>query len=217
MFTRSERNTLQELSLQVLGSENAYKKLLKDPKFQVVTGFRETQEPFYYDYVPETNTRTGKQKFRVVRKLNPTNKPIPTKKTPITREMTFDEIQYSLVAASEMKGFQALYDTNQVVFYETVVAKYLDGTIINKPYLHVTESDRPEFDNGFSTIPQNQQDVLKPYITQNVPKSRVFVIDGSKFLSELIYQNLNGLDTNEDTTEDEPAPITGYTAETTGE
>jgi|GEM_PF-5559679 len=195
MFNRSERNILQELSLQVLGSASAYQKLIKDPKFQIIIGFRDVVEDFYYDYVPSKQLKNGKQKFTAIRRTYPKNEPIPAKKIPITREMTFDEIRTALIAASEMKGFQSLYDTDEIVFYETLVSKYLDGTILNKPFLHITEADRPEFDKDFENLPQSQQDVLKPYITQNSPRSGIFMVDGCKFLNELIYKNLNNEET----------------------
>lgn len=195
MFTRAQRNRLQDLSLQVLGAETAYVKLLKDPQFQVLENVKEVFEPFYYDSVNEINSRTGKRSDRVVRKLYPTDKPIPKKLIPVYREMTFDELESALIAASEMKGFQAINEIDtkngSSVLYETLVTRYRDGTIINKPYLFVPEADRPEFDVSFEMLPQEQKDVLKPYVVPNSPKNGSFVVDGVKFVDELVFQNSN--------------------------
>ena len=189
MFTRAQRNRLQELSLQVLGSETAYAKLIKDPQFQVITGVKEVEESCYYDHIPVVNQRTGKKSFKSVKRFFNKDNPPQKKQIPLFREMTFDELESALIAASEMKGFQALLDTDASVFYETIVAKYLDGTIINRPFLFVAEADKPEFDSTFSILTEEQKNVLGSYVVPNMPKSGTFVVDGVKFVDELVYRN----------------------------
>ena len=198
MFNRSQINRLKELSLQVLGNENAFTKLLKDKQFQVLASVKEVEESFYYDYIPVKNSKNGRVTQHAVKKFYPKDKPFPKKQIPVYREMTFDELESALIAASEMKGFQALNEidirstkegTESSLLYETLVAKYKDGTIINKPFLHVTEADRPEFETSFEMLPEDQKSVLKQYVVPNAPKNGSFVVDGLKFLYELVYHN----------------------------
>ena len=191
MFNKSQRNRLQELSLQVLGSQNAYEKILKDPQFQVVTGIKEVSEPFYYEDVQRKSVKQGKTKytFQRVKKLYPKDQEAPKRQIPSYREMTFEELESALIAASEMKGFQALLSVDEKVFYETLIGKYLDGTIINRPYLFVAESEKPEFDKSMEYLHEDQKELLKQYVVPNAPKRGTFVVSGIKFVDELIYQN----------------------------
>ena len=189
MFTRSERNRLEELSLSVLGNAKGYVKLLKDPAFKVLTGYKETQETFFYKDVPvKIDPKTGKTKFIRERVSYPKDQPLGKVTRPVYRDLTFLEIEGALIGASEMKGFTELLSRDEDLFYEEVVRKYKDGSLINKPNLYVPESDKAEFEGLFSTLPADQQTVLRPYVVAQ-QNNGVFSISGLNLVTELVYQN----------------------------
>lgn len=187
MFNKIERQRLESLSLSVLGSTNAYTKLLKDPTFKVLVGYKEVEEKFYYHDKPvKYDARAGKTK--TVREKIANQAPYPKVQQPVYRDLTFVELEGALLGASEMKGFSEILKRDEGLFYEELVRKYKDGSIINKPYLFVSEADKPEFDSLFEQLPQEQKDVLTPYVVPNQNQG-VFSVTGSKLVAELVYQN----------------------------
>jgi len=187
MFNRTEINRLRELSLFVLGKESGYQKLLQDPSFKILTGYKETEERVSYVDVPvKKDAKTGRIKYRRERKENV--KPYPLVSVPQYRDLTFLEIEGALLGASEMKSFEALVRQDEGVFYETLIHRYNDGTIINKPLLVVSEADKEEYDSLFALLPDLQKDVISKYVV-SAPKQGAFSVSGNKFVAELVYQN----------------------------
>ena len=175
-------NQLDELSQQIFQDSNQWKKLYKDPKLQVFDHYVEV--PDLYEYVP---TKKPGKFTCIKKKLN--GKEIPTIQKPIFRPMGFEEMSTALLAALEMKQFASVYDkVNVNPFYEMVVKKYRDGTIINRAFLTVPETDKAEFDNLFDQLPEDQKTVLKQYVVPN-QNQQIFSVNGIQFVTELVYQN----------------------------
>lgn len=182
MFTRAQLNQLSELSQQAFADGNQWKKLHKDPRLQVFDHYVEI--PDLYDYVP---TKKPGKFMRVRRK--PDGKPTTAIQKPVFRQMNFEELSAALLAVLEMKQFASTYNKeNQSPFYELIVRKYRDGTIINRAFLTVPETDKVEFNALFELLPEDQKTVLKPYVVPN-QNPQILSVNGIHFVSELIYQN----------------------------
>lgn len=184
MFTREQRSRLESLSLDLFGTASKWQKVLKDPNLQVLESVDEVK-------VEHQFIEVKKGKFQCVKvteeQLKKAGQPL-TQMKPSYRQMNYDELENALIAALEMKNFAQLNAQGETALYEELVKRYKKGTILNRPWLIVADTDRPEFDELFKDLPEDQKEVLKAYVVPN-GNPKVFSVNGIKFVTELMYQN----------------------------
>ena len=181
MFNRAQINELNALSKDAFKIESYWRKIHEHKQYQVVEGFKEN---VYYRKYENVRNPVGSIEL----KRSPLKRDEKLPEVPVTRPMTFDELKSALVAVIEMQNFAAIHRENESTFYEEVVKRYINGSILNKPVLTVLDNERESFDKYFAQLPDYQQEILKPYVVKFAQKG-AFAVDGVRFLLELIGQN----------------------------
>jgi hypothetical protein len=183
-FNKAQRNELAALCDLAFNNPGAYRKILKDPQYQIVTGYREDPNTQQYKYVSVSNGAGKKPSIvRVNKTMSDEHAQVP-----VTRQMTFEELRASLVAIVEMQNFSAIHKEDENLFYTTIVARSLANEIINRPWLSVAPADKDQFDQYFSTLAPEQKEMFTPFVTNNTNRNE-FCVDGLKFVLEVMRQN----------------------------
>ena len=190
MFSKSQREALNTLSRKVYGIESGWVKLLNDPKYQIATGQRETNDQRYVQYrnkdgKPGTVVTIEKamEKFG----FQPTEEQLAQKTTIVdSRSATFEELMNAMQAALEVGVHSQLDpDGRQHVFAHM----FASGKLVYKLSLELGDSEQTKvaFGEQLALLSEEMQNSIKGMLTSADNPTKGVPVDAYGFVSDVVF------------------------------
>jgi len=191
MFNKAQRQELGKLSEKVYGTESAWKKLLEDPKYQIVTGTTEVDAQKYVQYQrkdgkPGTVVKleTAIEKYGFQLSEEQLNKKVTVAQG---RPATFEELVHSLQAAYEI-GVHSKLTKEEL---QHVLADMLTkNKLTYKLVLELGEGEQTEksFNEQLQLLSEYEQNLIKEMLkTADKESQKGIPVDAYGFTSDVVF------------------------------
>jgi hypothetical protein len=189
MFNKNQRTILNDLSLQVYGTESAWAKLLDEPKYQIVIGQKEMVGQKYVRYQTKdgkagtiVKLETAISKYGYQATEEQLSSPVVATES---RQATFEEMVQALTTTIEVALHSQLTpEERQHVFAEL----FSEGRLPYKLILELgdNEQTKESFEAQVNLIPEEKRLLIKDML-RKTEEEKGIQVDAYGFASDVVF------------------------------